>query len=71
MKRLLAALLALLFTVPALVLMGYAGAYQFLAPEIPEAAALRLVELVRPLVRAIVDGGAFLPANPMGLRPLR
>jgi DNA-binding MarR family transcriptional regulator len=31
----------------------------------------RLVELVRPLVRAIVDGGAFLPANPMGLRPLR
>ena len=30
----------------------------------------RLVELVQPLVRAIVDGGAFLPGNPMGLRPL-
>ena len=32
--------------------------------------AERLVELVQPLVRAIVQGGAFLPGNPMGLRPL-
>jgi penicillin-binding protein 1A len=49
MKRLLAALLALLFTVPALVLMGFAGAYQFLAPEIPSAAALRAVKTQMPL----------------------
>jgi penicillin-binding protein 1A len=49
MKRLLAALLALLFTVPAVVLMGFAGAYQFLAPEIPEAAALRSVRTQMPL----------------------
>ncbi len=31
----------------------------------------RLVEITQPLVRAIVDGDAFLPGNPMGLRPLR
>lgn len=49
MKRFLAALLALLFTVPALVLMGFAGAYQFLAPEIPDAAALRSVKTQMPL----------------------
>jgi hypothetical protein len=30
----------------------------------------RLVELAEPLVTAIVAGGGFLPANPMGLRPL-
>jgi hypothetical protein len=34
------------------------------------ARAERLVELVGPLVRAIVGGGGFLPGNPMGLRPL-
>ncbi|HET7202584.1 MAG TPA: PBP1A family penicillin-binding protein [Steroidobacteraceae bacterium] len=49
MKRLLAALLALLFTAPMLVLMGFAGAYQFLAPEIPSAAALRSVKTQMPL----------------------
>jgi penicillin-binding protein 1A len=49
MKRLLAALLALLFTVPALVLMGFAGAYQFLAPEIPSADALRAIRTQMPL----------------------
>ena len=49
MKRTLAALLALLFTVPALVLMGFAGAYQFLAPEIPSADALRAVRTQMPL----------------------
>ena len=49
MKRLLAALLALLFSVPALVLMGFAGAYQFLAPEIPSAATLRAVKTQMPL----------------------
>jgi len=30
----------------------------------------RLLELVGPLVRMIIDGGAFLDGNPMGLRPL-
>jgi len=30
----------------------------------------RLVELVAPLVTAIMAGGGFLPDNPMGLRPL-
>ncbi|HET9693071.1 MAG TPA: PBP1A family penicillin-binding protein [Steroidobacteraceae bacterium] len=49
MKRLLAALLALLFTAPVLVLLGFAGAYQFLAPEIPDAAALRAVKTQMPL----------------------
>jgi hypothetical protein len=34
------------------------------------ARAERLVELVGPLVRAIVAGGGFLPGNPMGLQPL-
>ena len=32
--------------------------------------ANRLVELVAPLVAAIVAGEGFLPVNPMGLRPL-
>ena len=49
MKRVLAALLALLFTLPALVLMGFAGAFQFLAPEIPSADALRAVKTQMPL----------------------
>lgn len=34
------------------------------------AAADRLVELVTPLVTAIVGAGGFLATNPMGLRPL-
>jgi hypothetical protein len=34
------------------------------------AAADRLVELSTPLVAAIIEAGGFLPANPMGLRPL-
>ncbi|HEX5648704.1 MAG TPA: PBP1A family penicillin-binding protein [Steroidobacteraceae bacterium] len=49
MKRVLATLLALLFSVPALVLMGFAGAFQFLAPEIPDAATLRAVKTQMPL----------------------
>jgi hypothetical protein len=32
--------------------------------------AERLVELVAPLVTAIMAGNGFLPVNPMGLRPL-
>lgn len=32
--------------------------------------AARLVELVAPLVSAIITGGAFMDGNPMGLRPL-
>jgi penicillin-binding protein 1A len=48
-KRILAALLALAFTVLALVVMGFAGAYQFLAPEIPDAASLRAVQIQMPL----------------------
>jgi penicillin-binding protein 1A len=49
MKRILAALLALLFTAPVLVLLGFAGAYQFLAPEIPDAQSLRSVKTQMPL----------------------
>ncbi|GAA5157318.1 hypothetical protein GCM10023321_35400 [Pseudonocardia eucalypti] len=30
----------------------------------------RLVSLTRPLVSAIIDGGAFMSNNPMGLKPL-
>ncbi|WP_299736190.1 hypothetical protein, partial [Pseudonocardia sp. 73-21] len=35
-----------------------------------DARAERLVELVEPLVAAIVAGGGFMVDNPMGLRPL-
>jgi hypothetical protein len=35
-----------------------------------ESSARRLVELVAPLVRAILAADAFLAGNPMGLRPL-
>ncbi|MGI9246424.1 MAG: penicillin-binding protein 1A, partial [Steroidobacteraceae bacterium] len=49
MKKALAALLALLFAAGALVLMGFAGAYQFLAPELPAAEALRSVRTEMPL----------------------
>jgi penicillin-binding protein 1A len=49
MKRILAALLALVFSAVALVVMGFAGAYQFLAPELPGAAALRSVKTQMPL----------------------
>ncbi len=35
-----------------------------------DARAERLVELVEPLVAAIVSGGGFMVDNPMGLRPL-
>jgi hypothetical protein len=38
--------------------------------EVGEERADRLVELVAPLVAAIVAGEGFLPVNPMGLRPL-
>jgi hypothetical protein len=34
------------------------------------ARAERLVELVAPLVSAVLSGDGFLPVNPMGLRPL-
>jgi hypothetical protein len=34
------------------------------------ARAERLVELVAPLVSAVLAGEGFLPVNPMGLRPL-
>jgi penicillin-binding protein 1A len=56
MKRILAVLLALLFTLPAAVLMGFAGAYQFLAPELPRAAALRSVKTQMPLRVYSLDG---------------
>jgi hypothetical protein len=38
--------------------------------EVGDERANRLVELVAPLVAAIVAGEGFLPVNPMGLRPL-
>ena len=59
MKRVLAALLALLFSAAAAVTMGFAGAYQFLAPELPEAAALRSVKSQMAL-RIYSRGGKFI-----------
>jgi penicillin-binding protein 1A len=49
MTRVLGGLLALAFTVVLLVGMGFAGAYQYLAPEIPDAATLRDVKTQLPL----------------------
>src|SRR5512134_3211212 len=54
--RMLAALLGALFSVAVLVLLGFAGAYQFIAPEIPEAAALREVKSQLPLRVVSQDG---------------
>jgi penicillin-binding protein 1A len=49
MTKALGGLLALAFTLLLLVGMGFAGAYQYLAPEIPDAAALRDVKTQLPL----------------------
>ncbi len=49
MMRILKALLAAALTLPVLVCMGFAGAYQYLAPEIPQAASLRDVKTQLPL----------------------
>ena len=54
--RMLAALLGALFSAAVLVLLGFAGAYQFIAPEIPEAAALREVKSQLPLRVVSQDG---------------
>ena len=56
MKRILAALLGTLFAMPVLVLLGFAGAFQFLEPDIPEAAALREVKSQLPLQVLSRDG---------------
>jgi penicillin-binding protein 1A len=49
MTRVLGGLLALAFTLLLLVGMGFAGAYQYLAPDIPDAATLRDVKTQLPL----------------------
>jgi penicillin-binding protein 1A len=49
MMRILGALLATALSVLVLVGMGFAGAYQYLAPEIPQAASLRDVKTQLPL----------------------
>ncbi|HWJ07721.1 MAG TPA: transglycosylase domain-containing protein, partial [Steroidobacteraceae bacterium] len=56
MKRILAALFALLISVAAMLLMGFAGAYQFLAPELPSADSLRSVKTQMPLRIYSADG---------------
>lgn len=55
-KRILAALFALLLSVAAMLLMGFAGAYQFLAPELPSADSLRSVKTQMPLRIYSADG---------------
>lgn len=40
------------------------------AAALGDASLERLVGLAGPLVSAILAGGAFMPGNPMGLRPL-
>jgi len=49
MTRVLGGLLAIALTLVLLIGMGFAGAYQYLAPEIPEADALRDVKTQLPL----------------------
>ncbi len=49
MTRILGALLAAALSVVVMVCMGFAGAYQYLAPDIPDAAALRDVKTQLPL----------------------
>ena len=56
MTRILGALLATAWSVLVLVGMGFAGAYQYLAPEIPDAASLRDVKTQLPLRVYTRDG---------------
>ena len=56
MTRIIGALLATALSVLVLVGMGFAGAYQYLAPEIPDAAALRDVKTQLPLRVYTRDG---------------
>ncbi len=49
MTRILGALLAAALSVLVMVCMGFAGAYQYLAPDIPDAASLRDVKTQLPL----------------------
>ncbi len=56
MKRVLAALPALLLSGIVAVALGFAGAFQFLEPEIPDAAALRAVKTQMPLRVFARDG---------------
>jgi penicillin-binding protein 1A len=54
--RLLVALLGFALAVALVVMLGFAGAYQYLAPEIPDAAALRNVKTQVPLRVLSRDG---------------
>ena len=56
MTRILGALLAFALSVLVLVCMGFAGAYQYLAPDIPDAASLRDVKSQLPLRVYTRDG---------------
>ena len=56
MTRILGALLATAWSLLVLVCMGFAGAYQYLAPDIPDAASLRDVESQLPLRVYTRDG---------------
>ena len=56
MTRILGALLATAWSVLVLVCMGFAGAYQYLSPEIPDAASLREVKTQLPLRVYTRDG---------------
>ena len=56
MTRILGTLLAAALTLLLLVCMGFAGAYQYLAPEIPDAASLRDVQTQLPLRVYTRDG---------------
>lgn len=48
-RKVTATLAVVVLSLALLVLMGFAGAYQFLAPEIPDAAALRAIKTQVPL----------------------
>ena len=56
LTRVAIALLALVLTLALAVMLGFAGAYQFLASDIPDAAALRTVKTQVPLRVYTRDG---------------
>jgi penicillin-binding protein 1A len=56
MRRLLVIVLTLVLAVAGLVVLGFAGAFQFLAPDLPRAAELRDVRVQMPLAVYSRDG---------------
>ncbi|HEX9208816.1 MAG TPA: PBP1A family penicillin-binding protein [Steroidobacteraceae bacterium] len=71
MTKVTAVLFGTVLSLAVLVLMGFAGAYQFLAPEIPEADALRSVRTQVPLRVYSRDGKLIAQIGEQRRIPLR